>query len=294
VTAGRDEHVIHPGLAWLEANEEGRDWLARLPGLVEACARDWTLTLGEPFAYAFASLAMPVERADGSGAVLKVSFPDRESEHEATALELIDGDGAVRLLEYDEGRRALLLERAEPGTPLKELQLDAALDVLIDLLPRLWKPAGPPFRPLADEAAWWAGTLVDDFERAGSPFERPLLEAALEAIETLSTTQGKQVLVNQDMHADNIVRAQREPWLLIDPKPLAGEREFGIAATVRGRELGHSREAVLLRLDRLADELALDRERARGWALAQTIAWAFDGDEAEPMHVEVARWLWEA
>ena len=100
--------------------------------------------------------------------------------------------------------------------------------------------------------------------------------------------------MNQDMHADNVVRAQREPWLLIDPKPLAGEREFGIAATVRGRELGHGRDAVVHRLDRLTGELHLDRERARGWAMAQTIAWAFDDDEAEPMHVEVARWLWEA
>lgn len=285
---------MHEGLAWLEATEEGRGWLARLPEIVGACARDWSLTLGQPFPYGFASLAIPAERADGSGAVLKVSFPDRESEHEAAALALIDGDGAVRLIEVDEARRALLLERAVPGTPLKELGPDAALDVFIDLLPRLWKPAGPPFRPLAEEAGWWAGTLVDDFERAGYPFERPLLEAALEAIEALSSTQGEQVLVNQDMHADNVVRAHREPWLMIDPKPLAGEREFGIAATVRGHELGHGREAVLHRLDRLTDELDLDRERARRWALAQTIAWAFDGDEAEPGHVEVARWLWEA
>ena len=285
---------MHERLAWLEGSHEGREWLARLPSIIEECADAWSLTVGEPFAYAFASLAMPAERADGSAAVLKVSFPDRESEHEAAALVLLDGDGAVRLLEYDERCRALLLERAEPGTPLKELGLDPGLDVFVDLLPRLWKPAGAPFRSLADEAAWWAETMVDDFARTGRPFERPLLEAALEAIETLSPTQGEQVLVNQDMHADNVVRARREPWLLIDPKPLAGEREFGIAAIVRGWELGHSRDAVVHRLDRLTGELHLDRERARGWALAQTIAWAFDDDDDEPGHVEVARWLWEA
>ena len=110
--------------------------------------------------------------------------------------------------------------------------------MFVDLLPRLWKPAGAPFRPLADEAAWWAGSLSDDYERAGRPFERALLGAALEAIETLSRSQGEQVLVNQDMHADNVVRAEREPWLLIDPKPLVGEREFGVAATVRGGSSG--------------------------------------------------------
>jgi streptomycin 6-kinase len=285
---------MHEGLARLEGSEEGRDWLARLPAIVQSCADAWSLTVGEPFAYAFASLAMPVDRADGSAAVLKVSFPDRESEHEAAALALVDGDGAVRLLAYDERRRALLLERAEPGTPLKETGLDPALDVFVDLLPRLWKPAGAPFRPLADEATWWAQTIVDDFARAGRPFERSLLDAALEAIETLSPSQGEQVLVNQDMHADNVIRAQREPWLLIDPKPLAGERAFGIAAIVRGGELGHSRDAVVHRLDRLTGELQLDRERARGWALAQTIAWAFDDDRVLSKHVEVAQWLWEA
>ena len=51
------------------------------------------------------------------------------------------------------------------------------------------------------------------------------------------------MLVNQDLHADNILSATREPWLVIDPKPLAGEREFGVAAIVRGGELGHSRAA---------------------------------------------------
>jgi streptomycin 6-kinase len=117
---------------------------------------------------------------------------------------------------------------------------------------------------------------------------------ALHAIEWLAGSQGEQVLVNQDMHADNVIRSRREPWLLIDPKPLTGEREFGIAATVRGHELGHNREAVMHRLDRLCRELGLDWERARGWALAQTIAWAMDDEGAERWHVEVARWLIEA
>ena len=173
---------MHEGLAWLEGSHEGREWLARLPSIIVECADAWSLTVGEPFSYAFTSLAMPVERADGSDAVLKVSFPGRENEHEAAALALIDGDGAVRLLEYDERRRALLLERAEPGTPLKELGLDRALDVFVDLLPRLWKPARAPFRPLAEEAAWWADTIVQDFARSEHPFERALLDAALDAL----------------------------------------------------------------------------------------------------------------
>jgi streptomycin 6-kinase len=223
-------------------------------------------------------------------AVLKIQFPDRESGHEADALRLWDGDGAVRLLAHDQERHALLLERCTPGTPLSEVGPDEALDVLTGLLPRLWKPAGTAFRPLADEAAWWVSYLPDEWEQAVRPFERSLLEAALDALTTLAPTQGEQVLVHQDLHAGNVLRAEREPWLVIDPKPLAGEREFGIAALVRGGELGHSERDVLHRLDRLTSELGLDRVRARGWALGQTIAWGI-GHEG---HAEVAQWLVEA
>jgi streptomycin 6-kinase len=225
--------------------------------------------------------------------VLKIQWPHRESEHEAAALELWDGDGAVRLLAHDEERHALLLERCRPGTYLRELNADAGLGILIGLLPRLWKPAGPPFRSLAEEAAWWAGSIHEEWDEAGRPFEEELVDAAVAALGELAQTQGEQVLIHQDLHADNVLAAEREPWLVIDPKPLAGEREFGLASIIRSVELGHSGRAVVSRLDRLSSELGLDRDRARRWALGQTIAWAF-GSEIQRTHVETARWLLQA
>jgi streptomycin 6-kinase len=228
-------------------------------------------------------------RADGTQAVLKVQKPHRESEHEAAALELWNGDGAILLLDNDPNEHALLLERCIPGTPLSEIGQEAALDVFVELLPRLWKPAGEPFRPLADEAAWWVEYLPG--QDWGS--DRELLDAALEALRDLPGTQGAQVLVNQDLHADNVLAAQREPWLVNDPKPLAGEREFAVAPIVRSSELGHSKRDVLYRFDRLTSELGLDRERARGWTIAQTVAWASDSDYSTT-HLETVRWLLEA
>jgi len=97
--------------------------------------------------------------------------------------------------------------------------------------------------------------------------------------------------VNQDLHADNVLAAAREPWLVIDPKPLAGEREFGVAGVVRGRELGHGRDAVLRRLDRVSAELDLDRERVRRWTIAHTVSWGF-ADKPIAGHVEVATCSW--
>jgi streptomycin 6-kinase len=238
---------------------------------------------------AASTLVQRVRTAEGGEAVLKIQKPHRESEHEAEALKLWDGDGAIRLLAHDPDEHALLLELCVPGTPLSAVGQDAALDVFVELLPRLWKPARRPFRPLAAEAAWWAEYLPKQ-DWSAVP---ELLDAALEALRELPATQGELVLVNQDLHGDNVLAAEREPWLVIDPKPLAGEREFGVAPIVRSFELGHSKRDVLHRFDRLTSELGLDRERARGWTIAQTVAWTSDSTY-HSTHVETARWLLES
>lgn len=233
-------------------------------------ARNWNLRLGDPYPPGADGYAVRAELEDGTPAVLKLQHPHRENEHEADALERWDGDGAIRLLARDDERHALLLERCEPGTALSQ-GADDPLGVLIELLPRLWKdPAG--FNTLADEVAWWG-------------LDGEVGELARE----LAESQSELVLVHQDLHGDNVIAAQREPWLVIDPKPLAAEREFAVAPIVRSRELGHSRRDVLHRLDRLCAELGLDRERARGWTIVQTAAW-LEGEGAAGRR-EVIEWL---
>ena len=266
-------------------------WLERVPDLLAQRVEAWDLRPGEPYVVGAAGSVVRVQRADGTPAVLKLVYPHREAEHEADALELWDGDGAVRLLARDDW--AMVIERCEPGLAVATLGGEAALDVLVALLPRLWKPAGAPFRSLAEEAAWWIEYVPAEWERLGQPFERRLADAALEALRSLATTQGEQVLVSQDLHAQNVLSAEREPWLAIDPKPLVAEREFAIAPIVRSFELGEGRRAMRRRFDRLTAELGLDRERARGWALGQTIAWAFDSPYLAS-HAATARWLLEA
>jgi streptomycin 6-kinase len=282
---------IPAGLDWLKASARGKAWLDGLAASAKTCIERWELTIGEPFPTAYTSLTVPARLPDGTDAVLKIPFPDRESEHEALALAHWDGDGAVRLLANDPGLGAFLVERCIPGTPLSNIGQDIALDVLVGLLPRLWKEApAPPFRSLAEEAAWWASHLRGHWERAGKQFEERLIDAALDALRSLPGSQGEQVLLHQDLHGDNVLRAQREPWLVIDPKPLIGEREFALAPIVRSFEFGVGRREVKHRLDRLTSELVLDRERARLWCLAQTVAWSI-GSDYLPRHVETATWL---
>lgn len=290
-------YAHHPGLSWLRTVPGGREWLATLDRLVCECVELWDLDLAEPFPYACASLALKAALPDGTPAVLKVQFPDREGEHEADALDRWCGYGAVMLLGHDRDRRALLLERCLPGTALADTALgaartDRALDVLAGFVRQLAVPAGAPFHTLSEEAARWAATLERNWRAAGRPYERRLLDAALSYLDDLPASQGEQVLLHQDLHAGNVLRAERSPWLVIDPKPLVGELEFAAAPIVRGAELGHSEFLVHRRLDRVVEELGLDPGRAIGWTVAQTLAWAVGGPaDVFAGHVEVARWL---
>lgn len=240
---------------------------------MEEVAERWQLTLGAEYPPGAAGRAYRVACADGTPAVLKIVHPHRESEQEAEALARWAGDGAVRLFAHE--GEAILIERAEPGTPLSRLPTEQALDVLVGLLPRLWKePSG--FHTLVEEIEFWheQGDLAGD-----------LLALARE----LAATQGELVLTSQDLHGENVLAAEREPWLAIDPKPLAAEREFQVAPIVRSGELGHTRRQALYRLDRLCDELGLDRERARLWTVIQTTAWS--ERRTLQSHLDVLEWL---
>ncbi|MDJ0497784.1 MAG: aminoglycoside phosphotransferase family protein [Acidimicrobiia bacterium] len=279
--------LIPSSLQWLESHDEGRSWLAALPAAVDEVSERWGLDLGQPFTDSYVSLVLPARNKD---VVAKIQFPDREGQHEAAALRLWDGNGAVLLLDHWEERNAMLLERCIPGTQLSQVGA-AGLDVMIDLLPRLWVPASEPYGSLAAEVDHWVAALPQEYETAGEPFERGLLEDAIDVLLDLAGSQGEQVLLHQDLHGDNVLRAQREPWLAIDPKPLTGEREFGLSPIIRSDELGDEQQAMIHRLDRVTGELGLDRERARLWAFGHAISWGFEAGKVLPGQIEAARWL---
>ena len=215
--------------------------------------------------------------------VLKLNAPSHdEADHEADALAIWNGGGAVRLLARDDERRALVIERCRPGTRLWDVQVDET-EVIAGLLPRLQVelPGAHPFLTLADEADRWAEDVPRRYTEAGSPFERALLDLALDVYRTVDRASAH--LVNQDLHGGNVLEAAREPWLVIDPKPLAGERELEAGGLLRNAR------SVSRWLDVLAG-LGLDRERSRGWGVAHNLAWAWDEHRGWlDRHVEEAR-----
>jgi streptomycin 6-kinase len=263
-------------------------WRERAPGLAAECAERWDVAAGPPYPTHPFSYVAPAERADGAPVVLKLSFPEPESEHEALALAHWDGAGAVRLLAHDPERRAMLVERCVPGDQLwgvaDEAEANAAAAAV---LRRLWRPppAAHAFRPLAGEARRWAVELPERWQRHDGPVDRAVLDRAVGWIdELLAQPDGDPVVLHQDLHGGNVLCAAREPWLAIDPKPLVGERAFDAASLLRDRRGELATEPYPVRrmrrrLDQLADALGLDRERMRRWAVVHALAWGMEEDE---------------
>jgi streptomycin 6-kinase len=281
--------LIPESLAWWGETPAGAARLERLPELVAECAAQWDLAVGEPYD-AHIALVLRAQRADGTPAVLKLNLPDAENEHEASALEAWPEGAAVRVLEHDSERAALLLERAHPGAPLWVLPEDEALDVLVALLPRLWSLGDPgaPFRRLVDVASRWAAALEERWERTRA-IERELLDEAVGAFRELAPSQGRLVLASEDFHGGNVLSSERG-WLAIDPKPIVADREFSLVSYVRDRR-PVTEEVVRRRLDRLSAELGLDRERLRRWSVAHAVWWGFDDAHIWPENLEAARVL---
>ena len=253
---------------------EGQCWIATLPETVEHLAQEWGLEIGTPFAGGSASLVLAVAEKDGTPAVLKIPCLDDENRAEADALLHYGGVGAVELYKYDSQTGAMLLERVMPGASLAEnADEDEALGIACSLLRRLWRPPAPGHRFLLVRhvAAQWADAIEAQI-RHGGPFPRSLMTHALNSAHALLKSTGPEVVVNRDAHLGNVLAAEREPWLLIDPKPLVGEPAFDAGYLVLER-LGDSplgSQAFAL-LEKAAQALGVEQERVRQWVLVRAV-----------------------
>jgi streptomycin 6-kinase len=242
------------------------------PDVVRELEDRWSLSLGEPFDHDDMTCAWvaPAVRSDGTRAVLKLGMPHMEAAHEIQALQLCDGDPTVRLLEADTDLNAMLLERCEPGAALRE-RPEMEQDVVVaGLLRRFWRTpaASHPFRPLSEmTAAWAAETMAADSLWPDSG----LVREGLRLFEELSRPSAGDVLLATDLHAGNVLRAQREPWLVIDPKPFLGDRTYDATQHLRNC-MGRMLAAPQATVRRFADLLEVDAERVRLWMLARSAA----------------------
>lgn len=261
---------------------EGIDWLERLPVLLAEYAERWRLSVYPPFEPLSYNYVAPAVQADGSQVVLKVGVPNPELQTEIEALRLYDGHGIVRLLEADPTRGAMLLERLTPGTPLVTLSDDEqATLIAAQVMRQLWRPV-PSDHPFPSVQKWAMGLqrLREHFGGGTGPFPATLVEAAEQIFAELLASTAEPVLLHGDLHHWNILAAERQPWLAIDPKGVVGEPAYEVGALLRNPmpqifTVEQPRRLLARRVDLLTDALGFDRARIVGWGFAQAVlsAW---------------------
>ncbi|WP_370352281.1 aminoglycoside phosphotransferase family protein [Kribbella sp. VKM Ac-2571] len=268
-------------------SEKASGWLAGLPGAVERYVDEWQLTVsGDPLS-GEASLILPVVRRDGTEAMLKLQSVNDESESEALALRTWNHDDVVEVYEDDPETSTLLLERLEPRT-LDDLPDDVeATRILAELLNHLSAvPAPPGIRRLSDIAAG----MIEDAPRVipmlADPAEQALAWRYVAQVTELLPEPGDRLL-HWDLHYYNVMAAKRQPWLVIDPKPLAGDPAFELMPAVWNRwddlvATGDLSQAIRDRFDLMLEVTGTDRDRALGWTagrILQNVLWfTADGD----------------
>lgn len=264
--------IPHRLAATCRGDAERAAWLERLPDVVLELRRRWSLKVGPPFRDDEGSCAWvaPVTLADGADAVLKLGMPHLEAAQEIAGLRFWGGHGVVRLLEADEMLNAMLLEACVPGTPLRRLPEPEQDAVIGRLLPRLWlpPPAEPRFRPLSDMLDHWA---VETLAEAESWPDPGLVREGLDLLRELPDTAERRVLLFTDLHAGNVLRAQREPWLAIDPKPFVGDPAYDATQHLLNgvdRMQAEPRATIAA----VAEVLGLSEERLRLWTFARAAA----------------------
>jgi streptomycin 6-kinase len=259
---------------------EGKAWLAELPAWRAKVARAWELTLGEPYPLSYHWVA-PATRADGTPAVLKLGVPG--ADHlpvEAATLECWAGAGAVRLLAYEPSWGALLLERADPGT------LASALVGVMRRLHAAPVPDGglPDLESQGEAFARHLRTYPGDH-----PLPRALVERAGRLFDELCASAPARVVLHGDLHHDNVLRAEREPWLAIDPHGVVGDPGYEAGSMVYNPDAGRSGEEMLAlvpaRIEQLAGGMGLAVERVTAWAFVKAVLSEVWSAEAGPDEV---------
>ncbi|MFE9902044.1 aminoglycoside phosphotransferase family protein [Streptomyces achromogenes] len=271
----------------------GKAFIAALPDLAAEFLDRWGLRLDGPSMNGVSALVLPVVRADGVRAVLKLQLLDEESEGEPVALRAWDGDGAVRLLDHDPDTGTMLLERLDERRMLAHLaDTREAVLVIARLLAHLTSfPAPAGLRRLGDITARMLERTPRALDRIPDPAARRILADCAAAVREVAGEPGDRLL-HWDLHDENVLAAERADWLAIDPKPLAGDPGFELWPALDNR---FEAAEVRWRFDAMTDVLGLDRARARAWTygrLLQNALWDVeDGRPIEPRQLEIARLL---
>jgi len=264
--------------------EAGRQFLANLSSSIEAASQRWGLSDVRPvptLSYNFVAFA----NRDDEQVALKMGVPDRELKSEMATLRLFNGEGACRLIDCDEEKYWMLLERLKPGLMLLTLEDDEeATHIAAEVMQKIWRPAPEEdvFIRLSD---WFDGLkrLRATFNGGTGPFNTKLVERVERSVKDFFIENHKPVLMHGDFHHYNILSSERG-WLVIDPKGVIGPAGYEVGPFLLNPwgdllKLEDHRRMTERRLDILHEHLSFERERIREWGLAHAILsswWSFE------------------
>ncbi|MFE9634575.1 aminoglycoside phosphotransferase family protein [Streptomyces sp. NPDC006463] len=261
--------------------EAGAAWLAELPRVVDELLGRWGCVPDGEVMHGGVGVIVPVLRRGEGAAVLKVSFPHPGNVHEPDAFAAWGGRGAVLLHERDDERFAMLLERARTSTLAEVEDGDEVVAVAGRLSRRLAVPAPPGLPRLREQADAWEEQLRRDAGELAHTLSPYVVDAAVATVRELGRVQ-PDTLIHGDLHARNILRADREPWLAVDPKGYVGDPAYDGGTLLKSRALAlleadDLRKAVHRALDVFVEAAELDRERALRWAQFHAVQASFWG-----------------
>jgi len=276
-------------LAMRDRGDDWAAWVDRLPALARDLLDEWDLTVDGALMNGFCSLVVPVLTADGERSVLKLhtDADADESDFEHLALQHWHGNGTVLLLRADPRRRAMLLERLHPRD-LTTIGDREACEVVGGLYGRIHVPALPQLRTITSYVERWTADL--EALPRDAPIPRRLREQCVSLVRDLVADPASVgVIIHGDLHHHNVLAADREPWLVIDPKPMSGDPHYEPAPMLWNRwdeiVAGNARENLRRRFHTLVDVAGLDEDRARDWVVVRMVhnmSWAvIDGDPDE-------------
>ncbi|MDQ3616506.1 MAG: aminoglycoside phosphotransferase family protein [Actinomycetota bacterium] len=275
--------------AFADRDETWARWLDALPRLVRDIVDEWDLAYDGPPMHGFSALVVPVRTPGSRPAVLKLAWPHDEEEHEHLGLQACAGNGMARMYRADPKRHVMLLERLHAEETLSDVGDIEACGIVAGLYDRIHIRALPQLRKLtAYISRWTAGleALPND-----APIPRRLVDQSI-SLGRSFLTDGVSVgtMIHGDLHYDNVLAADREPWLVIDPKPMSGDPHYEVAPLLWNRwdevvASGNVRDAVRRRFHTVVDTAGLDETRARDWVIVREMHNAlWTVDDAERAH----------
>ena len=264
--------LINP-LEFAAANsDDGRAWITGLPETIHAVCSNWHIEITDGAVHTgYHAVVLPVRRRQ-ENYVLKLTWPVDRAIYEARALAAWVGNGAVQLIDAEPDRGALLLEQLDASTTLLDLNLTEAASVAGRLLHRLTVPAPTGLRKLTELVRELADSIGDRQERLDRPVPNAWIETSRALARRLGEMTTDRYLVHADMHYGNVLAGKREPWLAIDPKPLAGDPEHAVPELLwtRADELEDA-PSVRQLLEVIVESGDLDAEKARIWCIVRCV-----------------------